>query len=69
MDNDIKTQKYRQGINVLIWLAVLTVVEFLIAASSGAAIALSVIALMKAALIVQYFMHLSRVTSSEEEPH
>jgi cytochrome c oxidase subunit 4 len=60
---------YRSGIYVLIGLAVLTVLEFVIAAAlEGSAVFLFVIALVKAGLIIQYYMHLNR-SWSEGEAH
>jgi cytochrome c oxidase subunit 4 len=60
---------YRSGLYVLIGLAVLTVLEFVIAAAlEGSAVFLFVIALVKAGLIVQYYMHLNQ-SWSEEEAH
>lgn len=60
---------YRSGLYVLVGLAVLTALEFAIAATlEGSVVFLFVIALVKAGLIVQYYMHLNR-TWSEEEAH
>jgi cytochrome c oxidase subunit IV len=58
---------YRQGVYVLIALAVLTVVEFAIAVFlGGSQVLLFVVVLVKAGLIIQYFMHLGRVWGEEE---
>jgi len=58
---------YRQGVYVLIALAVLTVVEFTIAVIlGGSPVLLFVVVLVKAGLIIQYFMHLGRVWGEEE---
>jgi heme/copper-type cytochrome/quinol oxidase subunit 4 len=58
---------YRQGIYVLVGLAVLTVVEFAVAfLLEGSVVFLFVLALAKAGVILQYYMHLDRVWSEEE---
>jgi hypothetical protein len=58
---------YRSGIYVFLGLAVLTGLEFAIAAAlEGPVVFLFVIALVKAGLIVQYYMHLNRAWSEEE---
>ena len=58
---------FRRGIYVLIALAVLTGLEFIIAtAMEGSVALLFIIALVKAGLILQYYMHLNSVWSEEE---
>lgn len=57
---------YRRGLFVFIGLAVLTLVEFGIAAWTGSAIFLFLIALLKVGLILQYYMHLGKVWGGEE---
>lgn len=58
---------YRQGILVLLALAVLTGVEFWIAAAAGGSIVfLFILALAKAGLILQYYMHLGHLWTEEE---
>lgn len=58
---------YRLGVYVLIGLAVLTALEFLVASLlEGSVVFLFVLALAKAGLILQYFMHLNRVWGEEE---
>jgi cytochrome c oxidase subunit 4 len=58
---------YRQGLYVLIGLVVLTVLEFAVASIlGGSAVFLFILALAKAGLILQYFMHLESVWSEEE---
>ena len=59
---------YRQGLIVLIGLALLTLVEYVLAvALNGSVGFLFVIALIKAGIIIQYYMHLNRVW--DEEAH
>ena len=62
-----RRQAYRTGIFVLIGLALLTGLEFVIATSlGGSTVFLFVIALAKAGIILQYFMHIDRLWSEEE---
>jgi heme/copper-type cytochrome/quinol oxidase subunit 4 len=69
-DNKISAGRksaYRQGILVLIALAVLTALEFWIASAAGGSIVfLFILALAKAGLIVQYYMHLGHLWTEEE---
>lgn len=60
--------RMRRGLAVLIVLVVLTALEYWVAAAlqTGVMPYLAVIAVIKAGLIVQYFMHLSQLWSSEE---
>ena len=64
-----KAAKLRLGWIVGIGLAVLTVVEYIIAVSlhSNLLLYLVVIALLKAWLIVQYFMHIGQLWHGHEE--
>ncbi len=65
--NKEKKAAYRQGVIVLIVLAVLTAIEFAVALLPANAIPiLFVIALIKAWAVLQYFMHLSTLWSEEE---
>jgi len=60
---------YRQGFLVLVGLAVLTGLEFLVAGvTNGSTVFLFIIALLKAGIILQYFMHI-RSLWTEEESH
>lgn len=62
-----KAAAFRQGIIVLVVLAVLTGAEFLVATHLNGPIALLFIfAIFKAAPIMQYFMHMSSLWSEEE---
>lgn len=65
--NDKKTAAYRLGLITLVILAVLTIVEFIIAVYMGALVLLFIIALLKAAVIIQNFMHIARLW--QEESH
>jgi hypothetical protein len=60
---------YRQGFLVLVGLAVLTGLEFLIAGvTNGSPVFLFILALLKAGIILQYYMHV-RSLWTEEESH
>ncbi|MFQ5943744.1 MAG: cytochrome C oxidase subunit IV family protein [Anaerolineales bacterium] len=59
--NDKKRSAYRMGIIVFLILGVLTAVEFYLASVPGTVAGLLIIALIKAALIIRYFMHVTRL--------
>ncbi|HAL48740.1 MAG: hypothetical protein FI707_16255 [SAR202 cluster bacterium] len=63
MQVDSLRQYMRRGIVVIIALAVLTAVEYVVAVGidTGRFGILAVIAIVKTWLIVEYFMHLSKV--------
>jgi cytochrome c oxidase subunit IV len=56
---------YRLGVTTLIILAVLTIVEYLVSVYLGSTVLLLIIALIKAAIIVQNFMHIARLWREE----
>ena len=58
---------YRQGYVVALVLAVLTVIEYFAAHYTSSAIVMFLLAIFKAALVLNYFMHISSVWSPEEE--
>ncbi|MEZ4831475.1 MAG: cytochrome C oxidase subunit IV family protein [Caldilineaceae bacterium] len=58
---------YRQGYVVALVLAVLTIVEYYAALHFPSAIILFLLAIFKAALVLNYFMHIRSVWSPEEE--
>lgn len=61
-----KAAAYRQGIYVLIGLAILTILEFIVSgATNGSAPLLFIIALIKTGLIANYFMHIYRLWREE----
>jgi cytochrome c oxidase subunit 4 len=68
MDNK-KSAALRQGALVFIALAVLTAVEYGIAISINNTLLLFVALLIKAVLVVYFYMHVSRVLSPEEGGH
>ena len=60
--------RVRTGWVVFLWLAVLTAVEFIVAVTVDANLLIMVgIALLKAGLIVYYFMRVFRIWRGEEE--
>ncbi len=65
---DKKRAAFRRGVNTLIGLAVLTLVEFYVASWNSVTI-MFVIAIAKAGLIMEYFMHFSNLWSESEGGH
>ncbi len=63
--SDEKRAAYRTGFVVFLIVATLTAVEFYLASISGAVAGLFVVALIKAALIIRYFMHVNRLWAEE----
>lgn len=61
-----KAAAFRLGVIVLVGLAVLTAVEYAASFMDAALIALFIIALFKSGLILQYYMHVSKLWSEEE---
>jgi hypothetical protein len=68
MDHAKKSAALRQGVIVLVVLAALTGIEYVIGTGTGTSLLL-LISLFKAVLVVQYFMHVYRLFSSEEGGH
>ena len=60
-----KGQEFAQGVWVALALAIFTGVEFWLANNGASTVSLAVIAIVKAAIIIQYFMHASRLWDSE----
>lgn len=60
-----KAADYRRIIIVFVALAILTVAEYLVSTLWGSTVFLILIALAKAALIVQFFMHVYRLWREE----
>lgn len=56
---------YHSGVVVLLGLAVLTAVEFLLTQVGVSVVTLFIVALLKAALILQYFMHVASLWIGE----
>jgi heme/copper-type cytochrome/quinol oxidase subunit 4 len=60
-----KAAAFRHGFGVLVALAILTAVEYWISVATGSVVFLFIVALVKAGLILNYFMHMARVWSEE----
>jgi cytochrome c oxidase subunit 4 len=68
VEADKKRAAYRQGVYVFIFLAVLTIAEFFVsAATDGSVTFLMIIALLKAGIIANFFMHIYRLWRTEED--
>ncbi len=67
MEKQNKFDELKRGVLVFIALAVLTVIEYILGVQEAAAIFLWVIALLKAGLVVVYFMHIGRLFRPEGE--
>ena len=63
--NDKKAAAYRLGFITLAILAVLTVIEFAVTIYLGSLVLLFIFAVIKAAVIVQNFMHITRLWREE----
>ena len=55
----------RRGVYVFIALAVLTAIEYILGTNEVPSIFLWMIAILKSALVLVYFMHISRVFGTE----
>ncbi len=62
-----KIDELKRGVLVFLALAVLTVIEYYLGVHEAAAIFLWIVALLKAGLVLVYFMHIGRVFRSEGE--
>jgi cytochrome c oxidase subunit IV len=60
-----RTAAYRLGIMTFLVLAVLTALEYWVSISFNSGVLLLIIALVKAALIIQNFMHIARLWREE----
>jgi hypothetical protein len=63
--NDKKAAAYRLGWITLVILAVLTAVEFAVSIYLGSLVLLFIVVVIKAAVIVQNFMHITRLWREE----
>ena len=68
MDNK-KSAALTQGLFVFIALAVLTAVEYFVGVNTDLVGLIFVLLLVKAVLVVYFYMHISRLFSSEEGGH
>jgi cytochrome c oxidase subunit 4 len=60
-----KQSELTRGVWVFLGLAILTAVEYFLAVSAVPAVLLWVVALVKAGLVLWFFMHIFRLTGSE----
>ncbi|MBI4761133.1 MAG: heme-copper oxidase subunit III [Chloroflexi bacterium] len=58
-----------QGVFIFVYLAILTVLEFLVAASFNSTAVLIAVALVKGALVVYYYMHVYKLSADHEGDH
>ena len=58
-----------QGVFIFVYLAVLTVLEFLVAISFNSAAVLIAVALVKGVLVVYYYMHVYKLNAEHEGDH
>ncbi len=65
MDEAKKSADYRRGVGVLIALAVLTGVEYVVGVATQLWVVLVVLGVIKAAVVLQYFMHIGRLASDD----
>jgi hypothetical protein len=63
--NDKKAAAYRLGWITILILAVLTAVEFAVSIYLGSLVLLFIIVVIKAAVVVQNFMHITRLWREE----
>lgn len=59
----------RRSVIVFLGLAILTAVEFILAKMSVPSVILWIIALTKAGLVINFFMHISRLFQPDEAGH
>lgn len=64
-----KASMLNQGVFIFVYLAVLTVLEFLVAASFNSTAVLIAAALVKGALVVYYYMHVYKLSADHEGDH
>lgn len=61
-----KSSAFELGGTVLLGLAILTAVEYAFGVRGLSVVALFIVALIKAGMILNYYMHVSRLWSDEE---
>jgi cytochrome c oxidase subunit 3 len=64
-----KASMLSQGVFIFVYLAVLTVLEFIVAASFNSTAVLITFALVKAVLVVYYYMHIYKLNAEHEGDH
>jgi len=68
-ENHEKTSLLSQGVYIFVYLAVLTLLEFFVALTFKSVALLVVVALVKAALVVYYYMHIYNLNAEHEGDH
>ena len=68
-ENHEKTSTLSQGVYIFVYLAVLTLLEFFVALTFKSVSLLIVVALVKAALVVYYYMHIHKLNAENEGDH
>ena len=63
------TSALKRGITIFVVLAVLTVIEYFLGINEAPAILMWITALVKAGLVLWFFMHLPRVFNPDEGGH
>jgi len=67
MEKSDKKAKYQLGISIFVMLAFLTAAEYFIAVEFHSTILLGIAAITKAALVLYYYMHISKLTESDKD--
>lgn len=64
--NDKKAAAYRLGWITILILGILTIIEFVISIYLGSLVLLFIFGVVKAAVVIQNFMHIARLWRREE---
>jgi cytochrome c oxidase subunit III len=65
-----KSSAYAQGVLIFVYLAVLTALEYFVAVTFSAVPILVLVAVIKAALVMYYYMHIYKLNEdSDDNPH
>jgi len=67
--NQDKASMLNQGVFIFVYLAVLTVMEFLVAITFNSIAVLIAVALVKGVLVVYYYMHVYKLNAEQEGVH
>jgi cytochrome c oxidase subunit 3 len=61
-----KSSAFRQGVVIFVYLAVLTVLEYFVAVTFNAVSILAVVAVIKVALVMYYYMHIYKLNEESD---
>ena len=64
-----KSEALKQGVTVFVFLAILTALEFFVALALGFTVLLVVIAMVKAGLVLYYYMHIYKLKAEASDDH